>query len=47
MAYWIVVGSEENFRIAQERGFDIFGFNGDVTSAPLWSGRWLRPGVAC
>ncbi|MBI1885709.1 MAG: EVE domain-containing protein [Chloroflexi bacterium] len=24
--YWIVVGSEDNFRIAQERGFDIFGF---------------------
>ena len=24
--YWIVVGSEENFRIAQGRGFDIFGF---------------------
>ncbi|MDW8008335.1 MAG: ammonium transporter [Chloroflexota bacterium] len=27
--------------------FGWFGFNGDVTSAPLWSGRWLRPGVAC
>lgn len=26
MAYWIVVGSEENMRIAQARGFDIFGF---------------------
>lgn len=26
MTYWIVVGSEENFRIAKERGFDIFGF---------------------
>lgn len=26
MAYWIVVGSEANFRLAQERGFDIFGF---------------------
>ena len=26
MAYWIVVGSEANFKIAQERGFDIFGF---------------------
>jgi len=26
MAYWIVVGSEENMRIAEERGFDIFGF---------------------
>ncbi len=24
--YWIVVGSEENFRIAQARGFDLFGF---------------------
>ncbi len=24
--YWIVVGSEENFKIAQQRGFDIFGF---------------------
>jgi len=24
--YWIVVGSEENMRIAEERGFDIFGF---------------------
>ena len=26
MAYWIVVGSEENMRIAETRGFDIFGF---------------------
>jgi predicted RNA-binding protein len=26
VAYWIVVGSEENMRIAEERGFDIFGF---------------------
>jgi predicted RNA-binding protein len=26
MAYWIVVGSEQNMRIAEERGFDIFGF---------------------
>jgi predicted RNA-binding protein len=26
MAYWIVVGSEENMRIAEERGFDMFGF---------------------
>ena len=26
MTYWIVVGSEENMRIAEERGFDIFGF---------------------
>jgi len=26
VAYWIVVGSEANFKIAQERGFDIFGF---------------------
>ena len=26
MAYWIVVCSEENMRIAQARGFDIFGF---------------------
>jgi predicted RNA-binding protein len=26
MAYWIVVGSEENFRLAQQRGFDLFGF---------------------
>lgn len=26
MTYWIVVGSAENFEIAQERGFDMFGF---------------------
>lgn len=26
MAYWIVVGSEENMRIAETRGCDIFGF---------------------
>lgn len=26
MAYWIVVGSEENMRIAEARGFDILGF---------------------
>ncbi len=26
MSYWIVVGSEENMRIAGARGFDIFGF---------------------
>ena len=26
MAYWIVVGSEENMRLAEARGFDIFGF---------------------
>ena len=26
MAYWIVVGSAENFEIAKERGFDMFGF---------------------
>src|SRR5712692_5252346 len=26
MMYWIVVGSEENMRIAEARGFDIFGF---------------------
>ena len=26
MAYWIVVGSEENMRIAEARGFDVFGF---------------------
>ena len=24
--HWIVVGSEENMRIAQARGFDVFGF---------------------
>ena len=24
--YWIVVGSEENLRAAQARGFDLFGF---------------------
>lgn len=24
--YWIVVGSEENMRIAESRGFDVFGF---------------------
>jgi predicted RNA-binding protein len=26
MAYWIVVGSEQNMRIAEDRGFDMFGF---------------------
>jgi predicted RNA-binding protein len=26
MTNWIVVGSEENFKIAVERGFDMFGF---------------------
>ena len=26
MTYWIVVGSEENMRIAEARGFDVFGF---------------------
>ena len=26
MTYWIVVGSPDNFRIAVERGFDLFGF---------------------
>lgn len=26
MAYWIVVGSDENMRIAEARGFDLFGF---------------------
>ena len=26
MTYWIVVGSEQNMRIAQARGFDLFGF---------------------
>lgn len=26
MAYWIVVGSAENFEIAKSRGFDMFGF---------------------
>jgi predicted RNA-binding protein len=26
MAYWIVVGSVENFEIARQRGFDMFGF---------------------
>ena len=26
MAYWIVVGSEQNMRIAEQRGFDMFGF---------------------
>ena len=26
MTHWIVVGSEENMRIAEERGFDMFGF---------------------
>jgi predicted RNA-binding protein len=26
MAYWIVVGSPENFEIARDRGFDMFGF---------------------
>ena len=25
-SYWIVVGSEENMRVAEARGFDIFGF---------------------
>ena len=24
--HWIVVGGEENFKIAEERGFDMFGF---------------------
>ncbi len=24
--HWIVVGGEENFKIAKERGFDMFGF---------------------
>ncbi len=26
MTYWIVVGSPENFQIAIDRGFDLFGF---------------------
>jgi predicted RNA-binding protein len=26
MTYWIVVGSEDNMRIAEARGFDLFGF---------------------
>lgn len=26
MGYWIVVGSPDNFRIAIDRGFDMFGF---------------------
>jgi len=26
VTYWIVVGSEENMRIAESRGFDVFGF---------------------
>ena len=26
MAKWIVVGSAENFEIARDRGFDMFGF---------------------
>jgi len=26
VTYWIVVGSEENTRIAESRGFDVFGF---------------------
>ena len=26
MSYWIVVGSAENFQIAIDRGFDLFGF---------------------
>ncbi len=26
MSYWIVVGSPENFEIARQRGFDMFGF---------------------
>ena len=26
MTHWIVVGSRENFEIARERGFDLFGF---------------------
>jgi len=26
MTYWIVVGSEENMRIAESRGFEMFGF---------------------
>ena len=27
MAYWIVVGSPENYELAKERGMDMFGFN--------------------
>jgi predicted RNA-binding protein len=26
MTYWINVGSEENFRLAESRGWDVFGF---------------------
>ena len=26
MTYWIVVGSPDNFQIASDRGFDLFGF---------------------
>jgi predicted RNA-binding protein len=26
MTYWVVVGSPENFEIARDRGFDMFGF---------------------
>jgi predicted RNA-binding protein len=26
MAYWIVVGSPENYELARERGFEMFGF---------------------
>ncbi len=40
MTYWIVVGSEENMRIAESRGFDVFGFKstrrGEVST--------MRPG---
>ena len=40
MTYWIVVGSEESMRIAESRGFDVFGFKstrrGEVSN--------MRPG---
>jgi len=40
MTYWIVVGSEENMRIAEARGFDIFGFK----STRLSEVSRMRPG---
>ncbi|MFQ6019363.1 MAG: EVE domain-containing protein [Dehalococcoidia bacterium] len=38
--YWIVVGSEENLRIARSRGFDMFGFK----SSRRREASQMRPG---
>ena len=40
MANWIVVGSPENFEIARERGFDMFGFK----STRRWESASMQPG---